>query len=599
MREQYGADALLHHVEQGHYFDYLQHVFEQQHFDPFVNSALREFRHMDIAIEEKYAQLVEFLSDYVRDIQSAVEPFDRAQWAKMANVYYVYPRTFNLKDFRLEQGRPVPESDAFFAELDEQDLIFIRDQRCMDSIWFEGMSPIGERNRKGDAGGSPYSIRDPLTINPDYGTVEDFKRVVNLMHKLGMKVEVGFVPNHTAMDSVLLTENPKYFVHKVAEAGEQPPEGAFEYNHTDGKRYFIAHGAFDSMGVHNFFTDTAQLDYSNPATRRKMIEIAETMVREWGVDGFRIDMSYCVTQEYFKRTWNDRFREKNNWPVPDDEPDTEFLYELYSHIKAICPWFATWHEAYDKWNTLSVAGASVIYGKNNIARARGAEHFGYYDAVASLLPENIREVLRRTEFLFWQRGGPSALLFDGNHDEPALKRKMGERYWKGVATFTALLPGGRLFQAGQEIGTDQADKEIEGDLKPLPFSKRSQIDWLHPDEEHVSLYEKLNGLRRYHTLRNPRVAFRALRDMLFEETAWVGYEVTTNSQKDAGYMVLWNPTNQFCDFDFERESSGVYGGYLSAGGYLVIDLTDGQVLMRDSLSHLGISKRQTAQHAIS
>jgi len=69
--------------------------------------------------------------------------------------------------------------------------------------------PIGEKGRKGDFG-SPYSIKDYYAVDPNYGTLDDYKRLVSEAHKRGLKVIMDAVPNHTAWDSMLM-KHPEFY----------------------------------------------------------------------------------------------------------------------------------------------------------------------------------------------------------------------------------------------------------------------------------------------------------------------------------------------------------------------------------------------------
>ena len=70
--------------------------------------------------------------------------------------------------------------------------------------------PIGEKNRKGGLG-SPYSVRDYLAVNPEFGTFDDLKRFVARAHELGLKVILDWVANHTAWDNLLVKQHPEWF----------------------------------------------------------------------------------------------------------------------------------------------------------------------------------------------------------------------------------------------------------------------------------------------------------------------------------------------------------------------------------------------------
>ena len=72
----------------------------------------------------------------------------------------------------------------------------------IDIVWLMPVNPIGIKNHKGKLG-SYYSVRDYSAINPDYGTMDDFKHLVGEVHKLGMKIIIDWVPNHSSWDNEL------------------------------------------------------------------------------------------------------------------------------------------------------------------------------------------------------------------------------------------------------------------------------------------------------------------------------------------------------------------------------------------------------------
>lgn len=82
-----------------------------------------------------------------------------------------------------------------------------------DIVWFMPIHPIGEKNRKGILG-SPYAISDYRKVNPEYGTLEDFKELIGETHKKGMKLMIDVVYNHTSHESVLWQEHPEWFYKK-------------------------------------------------------------------------------------------------------------------------------------------------------------------------------------------------------------------------------------------------------------------------------------------------------------------------------------------------------------------------------------------------
>ena len=139
-----------------------------------------------------------------------------------------------------------------------------------DVIWLLPVNPIGEKARKGVLG-SPYAIRDYRGVNPEYGTLDDFRRLVDEAHRLGMKCIIDVVYNHTSPDSVLAEEHPEWFYHKE--------DGAFGNRVGD-------------------WSDIIDLDYKNRGLWAYQIET----LKYWAsmVDGFRCDVAPLVPLGFWR-----------------------------------------------------------------------------------------------------------------------------------------------------------------------------------------------------------------------------------------------------------------------------------------------------------
>ena len=84
-----------------------------------------------------------------------------------------------------------------------------------DIVWLMPIHPIGVEGKKGSLG-CPYANRDYRDVNPEYGTMDDFRHLVDAIHAQGMKCIIDVVYNHTSPDSVLCHEHPEFF-HRTAE----------------------------------------------------------------------------------------------------------------------------------------------------------------------------------------------------------------------------------------------------------------------------------------------------------------------------------------------------------------------------------------------
>ena len=140
-----------------------------------------------------------------------------------------------------------------------------------DIIWLMPIHPIGEKNKKGSLG-CPYANRDYRSINPSYGTMEDFKTLVRAIRDRGMKCMIDVVYNHTSPDAVLVSEHPDFYFRK--------PDGNFGNKTAD-------------------WTDVIDLDYRNRALWDYQIE----SLRMWAgiVDGFRCDVASLIPVDFWMR----------------------------------------------------------------------------------------------------------------------------------------------------------------------------------------------------------------------------------------------------------------------------------------------------------
>lgn len=139
----------------------------------------------------------------------------------------------------------------------------------VDILWFMPIHPIGLVERKGTLG-SYYSVRDYYGVNPEFGTLDDFKSVVAKAHNLGMKVIIDVVANHTSRDAVLFIEHPDWYIYK------------------DG----VPNAPFD-------WSDVAELDYNKPEVRKYMIDMLKYWVTVINVDGFRCDVAAEVPDDFW------------------------------------------------------------------------------------------------------------------------------------------------------------------------------------------------------------------------------------------------------------------------------------------------------------
>ncbi|WP_109299053.1 alpha-amylase family glycosyl hydrolase [Aquimarina sp. AU474] len=142
-------------------------------------------------------------------------------------------------------------------------------------LWVMPIYPISTTKSKGSLG-SYYAISDYTRVNPEFGTIEDFRDLVKTAHDNGIYVILDWVANHTGWDHVWLKEHPEYYT--------KDKEG--NITHTVGTDW----------------TDVADLNYDNQEMRAQMLKDMTYWVKEEGVDGFRCDVAGMVPTDFWNTT---------------------------------------------------------------------------------------------------------------------------------------------------------------------------------------------------------------------------------------------------------------------------------------------------------
>jgi len=178
------------------------------------------------------------------------------EWSKDATIYEV----------NIRQYTPEGTFKAFEAHLPRLKELGI------DIIWLMPVHPIGEKNRKGSLG-SYYSVKDYYGINPEFGTMEDFKVLVKKIHETGMHVIIDWVANHSAWDNPLAEEHPEWYT-KTKEGNFQPTPW------------------YD-------WDDVIDFDYDHPGIRKYMTEALKFWVKETDIDGYRCDVAGFMPTDFW------------------------------------------------------------------------------------------------------------------------------------------------------------------------------------------------------------------------------------------------------------------------------------------------------------
>ena len=184
-------------------------------------------------------------------------------WSRSAVIYEINVRQYTPEGTFAALERHLPRLDSL----------------GVDILWLMPVQPIGVLNRKGSLG-SYYSIRDYTAINPEFGTEADFRRFVDAAHRLGMRVILDWVANHSAHDHPWAAEHPDWH--------DRRPDGT-------------TMNARDNEGRETDWTDVAELNFNSAAMRRAMIGEMAWWVTEMGIDGFRADVAGGVPMDFWRQ----------------------------------------------------------------------------------------------------------------------------------------------------------------------------------------------------------------------------------------------------------------------------------------------------------
>ena len=317
--------------------------------------------------------------------------FPHADWSRQASIYEVNVRQYTAEGSLQAVAAHLPRLQKM----------------GVDILWFMPIQPIGKLKRKGTLG-SYYAIADYTAVNPELGTLADFKALVQQAHALGMKVILDWVANHTAWDHVWTRQHPQWYLKNAQ--GE------------------IHSYLYDNGTEIEDWSDVCGLDYQQAPLWTAMTEAMLYWLREADVDGFRCDVAGLVPTPFWEQA---RAQMEQIKPV--------FLLAEWAdpglHAKAF-------DMTYD-WSLYEVL--------KKIAK-------GQADA------RDLRRYLERPDKVY--PADAYRMTFTSNHDINSWHGHDAAHYgeaFRAMAVLAALLPGMPLVYSGQESGLHKQLQFFEKD----------------------------------------------------------------------------------------------------------------------------------------
>ncbi|MBV9108069.1 MAG: DUF3459 domain-containing protein [Gemmatimonadetes bacterium] len=376
------------------------------------------------------------------------------RWWQHGVIYQAYPRSFLDTN-----GDGVGDLPGITARLDHLRRLGV------DALWISPFYPSPMR----DFG---YDVTDHRGVDPIFGTLEDFDRLLEAAHARGLKVIVDYIPNHTSdlhpwfLESRLSRDNPKrdWYIWRDPAPDGGPPNNWLS---TFGGPAWTLDPATGQYYLHTYLREQPDLNWRNPKVETEMLDV----MRVWldrGVDGVRVDGVQNVIKD-------DQFRDNPPNPAfrPGDDPFLSLLRVWSGDRPEVHDVIARMRRVIDGYPGDRVLIGEIYNSLERLVTYYGQEgagcHFPYNFQLLQL-PWNARAIedaVRRYEALLPPGAWPNWVL--GNHDRPRVASRVGAAQARVAAMLLLTLRGTPTIYYGDEIG--MADVPIPPDRVQDPFEK--------------------------------------------------------------------------------------------------------------------------------
>lgn len=387
------------------------------------------------------------------------------QWWQTEVIYQIYPRSF-----RDANGDGIGDLAGIIEKLD-----YLSDTLGVDAVWVSPFYP----SPMADFG---YDVSDYTGIDPMFGDMATFDRLLAEVHARGMKLIVDIVPNHTSDQHPWFVEsrssrvNPKHdwYIWRDAKPDGSPPNNwlsdfggpAWEWDETRQQYY-----------LHSFLKEQPDLNWRNPAVKEAMFDV----YRFWldrGVDGFRIDVAHYIMKDPDLR---DNPPNPNRAAMADifkSMGDYDSLLHLYDKghedVHGVYRELRQLLDSYNGDAPRMMVGEIHIFDLQQWARYYGEQldemhlPFGFGLIGVPWEASRVRAWVDAVEAAVPEGGWPNYVM--GNHDEHRLATRFGRTQARGAALLLLTFRGTPFIYYGDEIG--MVDVEVPPEREQDPFGKR-------------------------------------------------------------------------------------------------------------------------------
>ena len=374
------------------------------------------------------------------------------KWWQSGIIYQIYPRSFQDTDGDgIGDLRGITRRLPYIASLGVQ------------AVW---LSPIFKSPMR-DFG---YDVADYCDIDPLFGTLADFDALVQEAHRLGLKVMLDYVPNHSSSDHAWFQEalrgkdNPRrdWYVWR-----DPAPDGGVPNNWKSffGGPAWTLDQASGQYYLHQFLPTQPDLNWRNPEVRQAMFDV----LRFWmarGVDGFRVDVIWLLAED--ERFLDEPLNEDANREVIGGQVEHSTLIHIYTQDQP-----ETHEYIREMRQVIDEFDDRMMVGEIYLPLDKLLPYSGTPDAPMVHLPFNfhlillawnaaqIRQFADEYDAASNQAGAwPNWVL--GNHDQHRFKTRVGAAQYRVAQTLLLTLRGTPTVYYGDEIGMQNV---------PIPFGR--------------------------------------------------------------------------------------------------------------------------------
>lgn len=389
-----------------------------------------------------------FILNVIDYIKEKSEMKRTLKWWQKAVIYQIY-----LRSFRDSDGDGVGDLNGVIEKID-----YLK-ELGIDAIW---LSPYN-RSPNADNG---YDVSDYYAVSPEYGTLEDFRRLKDKAHSLGIRLIMDLVVNHTSDEHPWFVESRKsknspyrdYYFWRKGKADGQPPSDALNMFGGSAWEY---DAATDEYCYHLFTKKQYDLNWENPAVPEEVVKICRFWI-EKGIDGFRIDCANLFGKDTsFPSVGNGPDAlEKRDALIFNNPKNHRYFHMLNERV--LKPYDVP---AFGECSKIDIEEASLYSdpAREELSGIIQFEHVKIDDGPNGEkwvdIPCDPRKL--KASLSKWQKGlenkGWNCLYLD-NHDQPRLISRFGddkkyrETCGKMFATLLMTLQGTPFVYQGSEIG---------------------------------------------------------------------------------------------------------------------------------------------------